>query len=140
MSTKTDTKLLGCLGISQMSIINDGLKTNLNFCNISIPTLRQTRASCTICAALTAVCVRQENGLVYVSNGTLEDGDGKTAADDAATTTKKQAAVPVKEAALAALVTPEIAEMLQLADGSLGGYRGGVERGAWREVWRGVRG
>ena len=57
----------------------------------------------------------QENGLVYVSNGTMEDGDASSS--ESKTITR----VPAKETGLAALLTPEAAEILGLANGSLGG-------------------
>ena len=59
--------------------------------------------------------VLQENGLVYVSNGTMEDGDASSSE------TKTTNRVPAKETGLAALITPEAAEILGLANGSLGG-------------------
>ena len=60
--------------------------------------------------------VLQENGLVYVSNGTMEDGDASSSE------TKTTNRVPAKETGLAALITPEAAEILGLAEGSLGGW------------------
>ena len=51
---------------------------------------------------------------MYVSNGTMEDDDA-SAGD-----MKKINRVPAKETGLAALITPEAAEILGLAEGSLG--------------------